>query len=276
MSPVQAYDPNGNLVGGDTGGGPATSLDTDTSPVVINTNHPTAANQVLKSTSPTNATWQSSYIPNQTFTFLQNSGTYTVPANVVYLTVTCVGGGGGGGGSSNGTSSDAGGGGGGGLCYGIIPPTLASTYAYSVGSGGSGTTGPSSSNGGNGGDTTFTCGSGNFNGKGGSGGTSSTSASSNGAGGAGGVPTNTSGFTNVKLLNGQVGSDGAFLSAAIGFGGQGGGSPIFSSGGVGYNSGNGRLVGGEAGVFGGGGAGARNNGNSAAGGSGYIIITEHY
>lgn len=96
MSGVGTYDPNGTLIGsywipdyvddptgrtiqpglqnpnvqingnlGVTGtitgsivAGPATELDTDASPVIINTNHPTASGQSLISTSSTNATWQ--------------------------------------------------------------------------------------------------------------------------------------------------------------------------------------------------------------------------
>lgn len=87
------------------------------------------------------------------------SGTWTKPAGVTYVRVTCVGAGGGGAGgrsAADGTARNGGGGGGGGqrMTQIFLASTLGSTETVTVGAGG--TSGAANlGNGGNGGDSTF-------------------------------------------------------------------------------------------------------------------------
>jgi hypothetical protein len=73
-------------------------------------------------------------------TVITTSGTYTKPAELKFLEVTCVGGGGGGSGSANtaaGQASVGGGGGGGGTVIKLYKASdLAATTAYTIGAGG--------------------------------------------------------------------------------------------------------------------------------------------
>jgi hypothetical protein len=73
------------------------------------------------------------------------NGTFTTPADVFWIRVTCIGGGGGGGHSRDAGFGlqPGGGGGGGGVASLWIPTTPGTNYAISVGAGGNGSVGPS-------------------------------------------------------------------------------------------------------------------------------------
>lgn len=201
--------------------------------------------------------------------FLSGSGTYTTPANVLYIEVEMIGGGGGGSGAS-GNAPGNGGGAGGYLKFMISNP--AATYNYLVGSGGTG--GPG--NGLNGGtDGTSTVFGSNIAGGGlaGQGGSSAEA-------GAGGV---NSFFTGTVIVNMQ-GNGGECRGA----GGNGIPYQKGGSGGAGYFGGGTNTGGGTgqtaynapansgSGAAGGSGTNNTSGGAGGIGGSGIIIVKEYY
>jgi hypothetical protein len=183
---VQAYDPNGNLIGDG----------------FFITNTPSTSGQELISTSTTTAQWTT--ISNPTVTIFNTAGTfsYTSPANCKYIDVLTVAGGGGGGGGGTTAPADgqtSGGGGGGGASFRkIYSPALSKTVV--VGAGGNGmaitTVTPTGTN---------------------TGGTSSydTDSVSGGTGGYGGTVRGSGG------LGGLVSASGAYFSTSGQYGEQG-------------------------------------------------------
>ena len=176
--------------------------------------------------------------------YTSGSGTYTVPANCTFLTVTIVGAGGGGGGGggesiSSGHFYAAGGGGGGGGGEVIIVEfyTSAGTeFSYSVGVGGTGgAPGPpdeGGSNGTNGGGSSF----GGYTANGGLGGGGGIDYIAGGEGGAGGAGGSGGSSPSINI-NGTAGNAGE----AAGNGGKGGsgGLSCINAIGVGGSGGNG-------------------------------------
>lgn len=200
--------------------------------------------------------------------FLTGTGTYTTPANVLYIDVQVIGGGGGGQGS--GTAALGSGGTGGTTTFGSVLSCV----------GGSG--GSSSSVGGNGGTATFTSGSGTIlvesvAGTPGGGGSASTSFVMGGVGG----PSALGG-------GGKAGAGNQGGGNALGIGSGGGGSGTTTSGG---NSGGGGGAGayarviitnplstysysvGTAGTLG---TAGTNGGAGGSGSAGAVIVTEYY
>ena len=231
--------------------------------------------QYLKTNGATAPSWQSfSAVTRQTFT--SGSGTYTTPANVLYLKIRMVGGGGGGGG---GGSSGNGSGGNGGTT------TFNSINANGGTGGGAGPTGTSSN--------------GSLGGAGGTSGTGSAtfrapgSAGVSGSGGTAATYNGTPGAGAGSLLGGGgAGADGSggggAGSAGSGHGGGGGGGST-GSGGRGGPGGGGAgeyvelIISSPAATYSysvgaGGTAGSAGTGGGAggAGGSGVILVTEYY
>lgn len=202
--------------------------------------------------------------------FLSGSGTYTTPANVLYIEVEMIGGGGGGSGAS-GYAPGNGGGAGGYLKFMISNPTA--TYNYLVGSGGTGGPGNDLNGGAEGTSTVF----GSNIAGGGSAGQGGSSAEA----GAGGV---NSLFIGTVIVNMQ-GNGGECRGA----GGNGIPYQKGGSGGAGYFGGGTNTGGGtgqtaynapaNSGSGGAGGSGTNTNGSGGAGGaggSGIIIVKEYY
>lgn len=208
--------------------------------------------------------------------YTSGSGTYTPPAGVKSLMVTCVGGGGGGGGVNgiSGDTAESAPGGGGGVCKKFIASPAAS-YSYAVGAGGAG--GPAGANAGSaGGATTFSGGAVSLtaNGGGAGFGTSSSGGTNRFSGGPGG--TATGGDLN---MSGSPGMDRGKVSgvcpilpisgSAPGFGGNVRGDAADANG----------VDGGAPGA---GGSGARTsqltdtNYAGGAGAAGIIIIEEFF
>lgn len=223
------------------------------------------------------------------------SGTYTVPAGVTQITVTCYGGGGAGGGAS--ATDRNGGGGGGGACVTVTnyPVTPGGQITVAVGAGG---TGVSAGTGNSGGASSV-----NVVGfpvfisaAGGAGGTRGASSSSAGVGGSGGLIAN-----NIPINTGFNGGNGGnsdpnttSLDRSGGGGGGGGTTAAGGNGGI-VTAGTGGATGGGAGgagqststsagangvagnAYGGGGGGSTvwsgANRAGAAGASGAVIIT---
>lgn len=206
-------------------------------------------------------------------TYSVGTGTFTVPAGVVLITVEALGGGGGGG-SGNENNGEHGGGGGGSGGYQITDlfVTPGDVLNWQVGAGGAGLGSVYTGTAESGGDTFF----GAVISTGGAGGTAETNGTSFGKGGAGGSP------------NGLPGDDGTY-GAGSAFGGKGADSPAgigttapLGTGGVRGSNTNGALGnGGNATGFGagGGGGGARDETGTpaanpgGAGAPGWLRIT---
>ncbi len=200
------------------------------------------------------------------------TGTYTVPANVLWIEVELQGPGGGGGGCDTGGGSSAGAGGGGGGAYTrklIVSPSA--SYGYVLTAGGAG--GAAGNNNGATG-TTATFGTAFLSCTGGTGGFGSPATTLLGiVGGFGG--TASGGDVNV---GGNSGYNGFVLNAGIASSGAGGSSHLGGGGGGrSQTSGAGNA---GSGYGGGGGGGAQvSNGGTFAGADGsksFLIITEHY
>jgi len=210
------------------------------------------------------------FVPPAVTTYTSGSGTYTVPANALYLTVEMVGGGGGGGGSGGGNLPLQGGtggtttfgtslltcNGGGGGAYGT-PSILGGTATISSpavgttiqgGASGSGSTNISGYIGGQAGGTSF------FGGGGGGGNNSAgTAGASNTGAGGGSAGTNSGGGTNT----GAGGSAGGSITAVIP-------NPLSAT----YSY--------SVGAGGAGGSAGTSGYAGGAGGSGVIIITAYF
>jgi len=231
-----------------------------------------APSQVLVATSATAAGWEtlSSDAPERRVTVMASSGTYSVPAGVSQLRITCVGGGGGGGGGgSAGTHAAQAGGSGGaaGSCSSqILSVRPGDSLVITVGSGGAGGQGGAAGgsnpgqNGVEGGPSMVAASAGLVIGNGGPGGKGPQGGSNNFVNGAayGGQPDSfTSGTTG-----GCGGSSGAAGGAPIDYsagGGGGGGSSTSTAGG---------SAGGAGTATSGGGAGASGGRSSTTGASG--------
>ena len=198
--------------------------------------------------------------------FTSGSGTYTTPANVLWIEVALVGGGGGGAGSGTGAANGSNG-----------VNTTFSTLTGGLGTGGGGANGSPGTGG--------TAGGGDFNITGGHGGPTSggmtTSAGASGGGtffgGAGyggyGISgASTPGVGGAGITNSGSGGGGGGCNATAGPGGGGGGggycSKIINSPAATYSY----AVGGGGAAGGAGVAGVA----GGAGGSGFICVTEHY
>jgi hypothetical protein len=198
--------------------------------------------------------------------FLSGSGTYTTPANILYLKVQAVGGGGGGGGSGSGSGS---GGAGGNTTFGVVTAGFGgggSTAGTNPGTGGAANLGGAQGFGVNGtrggvGDTTGPSGNSTLSGYGG-----------NSYFGGGGSAFFTSGIGIDGVAN-TGGGGGAAFSAIGDPGSSGGGAgayieAIFPSPSATYS-----YSVGAGGTVGASGTGGNTGG---AGGSGIIIVTEYY
>jgi hypothetical protein len=187
--------------------------------------------------------------------FLSGSGTYTAPANCLWVEVHMVGGGGGGG-SAGGTAGSVGG---------------ATTFgSFSAGAGAGGTNSQSGTAGGtsSGGTLNLTGGSGGVGGY-----ISSGSYTTGGNGGAS--------FFGGGGSGGIAASPGSSAPSNTGCGGGGSGSPVGAtaaggggSGGYVYGTINGPTV--HSYAVGGGGSGGTSGNGGGNGGSGLIRVTEHY
>ncbi|MEN6535657.1 MAG: hypothetical protein ABFD89_18480 [Bryobacteraceae bacterium] len=180
--------------------------------------------------------------------FTSGSGTYTTPANVLWIRVRMVGGGGGGGGGNNSASATAGGtstfsggslsAGGGSPASGVSGPTLGGSSSGGnvvniPGGGGGGSSGATNGPGGQGGASYFGGGGG-----GGAGGSSGQAASSNsGGGGGGGGGGATASIAGGGAAGGYVEhiiqSPAATYTYAVGAGGNGAAGTSAGSGGAG-------------------------------------------
>lgn len=188
------------------------------------------------------------------------SGTYTVPAGVTSLTVTCYGGGGGGGGAYTTNYDDADGGGGGGGACSVTTFSVTPGQSIIVAVGGAGTAGNTSgSDGGAGGTSTVKIGATTYasaaGGAGGGGGGVSIDIGSGGTGGSAGTGT---------IHTGGNGGAGAYSGSYDWAGGGGGGAGTTANGGNGASTGN-PPAGGTAGTTGGGagGTGKRTTGTGS-------------
>lgn len=228
------------------------------------------ANQIVKVVyNGTN--WQivSVLPPNPTLPTVQvfsGNGTYTPPANVVYVIAEMVGGGGGGGAASGNNS-----GGGGSGAYGkwIIPiADIGASKAVTIGAAGAA---GNNGNGGAGGDTSL----GTLAIAGGGAG----GVSSSGAGGAGGTA---SGSATLMFSFSVAGGSSIVDSAPTpdtATSGQGG-SSFWGQGGqlraTSPAAGSGNMAGASASGYGSGGGGSIGTNTGAAGTIGYMVITEYY
>ncbi|MBP6515647.1 MAG: hypothetical protein KA242_01260 [Chitinophagales bacterium] len=195
------------------------------------------------------------------------NGTYTVPAGVTSITVTCYGGGGAGGGARS--TDRNGGGGGGGACVTVssFPVSPGNQITVSVGAGG---TGVSQASGNPGLASSVSIGSTVFaRAAGGAGGAMGANSSSAGAGGAGGLKAN-----NIPVNVGNNGGNGAgsnpTTTSTDQSGGGGGGAGTAANGGNGVTGG----AGGGGGATGGGAGGTgrsttSNSGSLGGSGTGY-------
>jgi hypothetical protein len=203
--------------------------------------------------------------------FTTGSGTYTTPANVLYIKVELVGGGGGGGGGGN-SGGSAGGAGG---------TTTFGTSLFTANGGSGGASGPSAGLGGAGGSTTVSGGITLINLTGGSGGGGGGSAAvsycSGGMGatsyfgGAGGGGSNsTAGYAAISNSgSGGGGGEGANSNNSAGGGGAGGFiQALITSPSASYTY--------SIGTAGTAGTAGTTGFAGGAGGSGIIIVTEYY
>lgn len=120
-------------------------------------------------------------------TTLTSGTSYTVPAGVSSLNVTCIGGGGGGPGANSASTHGGQRGHGGQIVHSIVSTTPGASITYAIGAGGNGTTGPGTAT--VGGSTTFTGATTAVGGNGGGsydGSTGQIGISANNGGGAGG------------------------------------------------------------------------------------------
>lgn len=199
--------------------------------------------------------------------FTSSSGTYTTPANCLYIKVRMVGGGGGGGGSGNSGSGGAGGTGG---------NTTFSTFTASGGAPGSGTASSASQGGAGGAASGGTI---NFAGESGSNVAVNTGGSNVGAdggssaffGGAGKGGSSTGGGSGITNTGG--GGGGAYLVSSASAGGSGGGGGGSVEGWISSPAATYSYAVGAAGTAG---AAGTSGNNGGAGGSGYIIVEEFY
>jgi hypothetical protein len=222
-------------------------------------------------------------VTNIVVTMVTTSGTYTKPANLKFLEVTCVGGGGGGSGANAttaGQSSAGGGGGGGGTAVKLYKAAdLAASEVYTVGAkggapGGSGTAGGASS----------------FSGLSGGGGAAAAAMGTTGSAagttpspgvsGVGGVATG--GDVNINGGHGWHGMRAMMGVAAQASPGVGGVSHLTNVNSFGFQV-IGSTASGIAGAFpGGGGSGGANGASQASpsagslGGDGCIILKEYF
>jgi len=203
-----------------------------------------------------------------TTVYTSGSGTFTKPANALWLEVHMVGGGGGGGNGTAGTAAGGGAGGGGGgaggYCFYIVPSPSA-TYSYVVGTGGAAAS--------VGGDSTF----GSTTAYGGAAGANAAALGRAGNGGTGGI-TNSCTTGNIGGSGNAGVNGGTAQNVNVGGGGGTGGNSYFSAAGAGGVAAIGVAAGaGGGGGGGGGGDGAAGSGYSGgAGGAGKIIIVVHY
>lgn len=206
------------------------------------------------------------------------AGTYTTPANVLWIEIYMWGAGGGGGGAAGGTVAAASGGGGGAFIYHVIN-SPAATYTYAVGAAGAGGA-AGANNGSAGGNTCWNtsgaaCTSPVYQANGGAGGVGQTTITAGcSVSGSPGGGTAGSG-TPVRAVQGGPGQFGCAQSGVMAVGGNGGNAPNGGGGGAGSN-----VTSGAVGAApGGGGSGAGAGGSSVAGSNGAdgaIIVIEHY
>ena len=200
---------------------------------------------------------------NSIQTFGAGSHTYTKPAGITKIKVTCTGAGGSGSGGASTSSLDFGGGGGaGGTAIEVLDATSINTVSVTVGTGGAGVSG--SNNGNAGGASSF----GSYHSATG-GGIGRHGNAGYIIGGSGG--TSTGGNINMSGQAGGYGSDNANMHLAGGVGG----ASYWGGGGLG-EAGNGHGAGASAndGKYGAGGGGACNTGTSGAGGDGFVLVEE--
>jgi hypothetical protein len=191
------------------------------------------------------------------------NNSFTVPAGVFRMKVTCVGGGGSGAGCSSTTPgnsfSSGGGGGAGGLSWGSVNVTPGQVVPVVVGIGGTANAAIPTNPGNNGGSTSFL----NISATGG--GASNWDTVSSSGGGGGGAGSGTGNSVNFTGSGGSDGQAGGFIKS-----GAGGDGPWGGGGRAGTPNGSGAVS------FGGGGGGAYNSTGGVAG-SGYsgIVIIEY-
>lgn len=201
--------------------------------------------------------------------FLTSGTSWTSPAGVSIIRVTCIGGGGGGGGSQ--TASSAGGGGGGVTVYDQPYAITGSTsYTYAVGSAGVG--GTAGASGSSGGTTTFDTAGVGITATGGLAGQGNTgSGSGSGSGGNSGLSgIDATDDTAGEKTNWTDGGNGASGDASAS---GGGGGSHYGKGGDGRTSGQGAGHGADGTGYGSGGSGGANfgsGGSTWSGGSGTI------
>jgi hypothetical protein len=214
----------------------------------------------------------------QTRQVLTGSGTYTTPAGVTAIMVTCYGAGGGGAGCNAGGAGQqetGGGGSSGGKSRKLIAGPAAS-YSYACGSAGGGGSGGGAKTGITGGDTTFDTTT--VVAKGGLGGLAGniwSAAATTGFINRGGSPA-TSGGAGDTISYGNYGGFG-FMGLAGESSGEGASSDVGTGGNFRTTSGNGHAGVGYA--SGGGGGASLNesaNRNGGTGGPGVIIVDEYY
>lgn len=199
------------------------------------------------------------------------SSSWTVPAGVTRIKVTCIGAGGNGGNGAQGSGASGGGGGGGGGSGGVaisyLTCTPGASISYSIGLGGN----PGAS-------TTFT------GATTATGGTVGAGPAGNGSGAIGGVNGTPGGQCGGSGSSGNAaasaqggGGPGGNGGGAGGYGGAGGAAGGAGVGGAGTPGGNGTWYGGGGGGGGGGGAGSGGASTAGSGGTGYqgAIIIEY-
>lgn len=193
-----------------------------------------------------------------------SSGTYTKPANLLFVIVEIVGGGGGGGGALYDNAIGGSGGAGGYSRKTIMASSLGTTEIVTIGVGG--TAGTYLANGGTGGTTSF---GGHCSATGGVGGVKSTGTIQFQVGGNGGAATG--GDLNDSGGNGETG----FVISSVSFSGNGGSSKFGGAGNGVYKGYSGNAARANSGSGGSGGVSSSSSGGTGgAGGSGVIIITE--
>jgi len=217
-------------------------------------------------------------------TSFTSSGTWTKPANLLYVSVWCVGGGGGSGGASTtaaGQSAMGGGGGGGATAYAVIAASLlASSVTVTVGNGGTAATSTAGNTAGTGGTSSFGA---LLTANGGIGGvTRAASAVPHGINGGSGSATIGGTATNKILHSGGTGGTGWGSDNGLGISGHGGDSHMGGGADGRRTTASGQSLGGFTGsLYGGGASGSVISGSTtgiagAVGGKGGVFVEEHY